>query len=84
MRMIRKWNKSTIITALLLILLMPSSGRIYAGPVGTARPAVSIKHDLAQPMASEVYWVYRYHRGVKQKRLWSASQNKWLTSWINV
>lgn len=27
-------------------------------------------------------WVYRIVNGKKQKRLWSASEKKWLTAWL--
>jgi len=33
--------------------------------------------------AEKVQWYYRYHNGVKQKRLWSVTYGQWKTKWMN-
>lgn len=36
------------------------------------------------PMAEETEWRTRIYNGVLQKRLWSKTENRWLTDWIDV
>lgn len=36
------------------------------------------------PMAEETVWYTRVYNGQLQKRLWSITEGKWLTDWINV
>ena len=36
-----------------------------------------------QPANLENVWYYRTYNGKRQKRLWSATEKKWLTDWID-
>lgn len=47
-----------------------------------ASPADS---EIATPRAEDAEWVFRYNeKGIFQKRLWSRTEAKWLTDWMDV
>ena len=48
----------------------------------TAPPA-NTTNGGASTQAEETQWYFRTHNGVLQKRLWSFTQGKWLTDWID-
>ena len=48
--------------------------------------AVKLQVDptvTGEERAEETEWVYRYHDGKLQKRLWSVTHEKWLTDWMD-
>ncbi|MBQ8315567.1 MAG: hypothetical protein IJX95_07495 [Lachnospiraceae bacterium] len=52
--------------------------------VSAVTPIRMQREESASTFAIKTEWVYRFHNGVYQKRLWSSTQNKWLTDWMNV
>ena len=52
--------------------------------VSTAASPVSIQQEEGNSTyAIETEWFYRYYNGVLQKRLWSLTDQKWLTDWMD-
>ncbi len=49
-------------------------------------PATSLpdggSHE-AEIMSEKTKWYFRTYKGVKQKRLWSITHQRWKTKWIN-
>ncbi len=56
-----------------------------ASNVSTAIFPIPIQNkEDASTYAVKTKWYYRTYNGIYQKRLWSFTENKWLTDWINV
>ena len=54
-------------------------------PVISAVSPIPIqKEEGISTYAVKTKWYYRTYNGIYQKRLWSSTQNKWLTDWMNV
>lgn len=51
--------------------------------VSTVSPIQIQKEEDSSTHAVDTEWFYRTYNGVYQKRLWSYTQNKWLTDWID-
>jgi len=34
-------------------------------------------------MTEQTTWVHRVYKGIRQKRLWSLTYNRWKTNWMN-
>lgn len=49
----------------------------FASEVDPAIGAIS-------PQAEETEWFFRVVDGIAQKRLWSYTEGKWLTDWIDI
>ncbi len=77
MKALRKW-----VAALLLLATL-------AAPVCAANvpdiPAVPAKapSDTAMPLYEETQWYFRWHIDRYQKRLWSITERRWLTDWMD-
>ena len=50
----------------------------------TVSPALVQNVTENSTRAIETKWYYRTYNGVYQKRLWSLTDQKWLTDWIDV
>lgn len=77
----RKLRKCCACAAALLALT-GSALAAHAAPVDVREPVVVTTAE-ATPRIQEVKWVYRTYNGVLQKRLWSHTEGKWLTDWID-
>ena len=82
--------KKFLTVGIVTLLLFASS--IGSVKVFAAEPAIaplsiatstSIHSVKITPKAEHVKWYYRYDNGVLQHRLWSFTENNWLTPWIN-
>lgn len=45
---------------------------------------ILFKTDVVEPRADILEWVYKTINGKHYKRLWNATQNRWVTDWIPV
>ncbi|BAL00427.1 hypothetical protein OBV_32280 [Oscillibacter valericigenes Sjm18-20] len=75
------------------ITAMVLAGLLTFSMIGTvaAAESPSVLSKSAQsstvevvPRAEETEWHYRVFNGKTQMRLWSITENKWLTDWIDV
>lgn len=69
----------TTIVALLCTVALFSAGAVPA----TASVPLSGEGDVSARY-EEVRWYYRTNHGVEEMRLWSVTQQRWLTDWIPV
>ncbi len=76
--------KKTVV-ALLLVLSMVGScvSALAAEAVTPILPAQAEDSGIA-PHAEETVWCTRVHNGILQKRLWSITNGRWLTDWIDI
>lgn len=76
--------KKTVV-ALLLVLSMVGScvSALAAETVFPIQPAQAEDSGIS-PQAEETVWYTRVHDGMLQKRLWSITNERWLTDWIDV
>ncbi|MGM9640783.1 MAG: hypothetical protein ACI3V3_05405 [Faecousia sp.] len=67
------------IAAIAIATILPTTqaADVEAAPVPEAVEA------QVTPRAEETVWYYRQYNGKLQKRLWSNTENKWLTDWID-
>lgn len=58
---------------------------LFAAGIAPARASTppSGEGDVSVQIYEEVRWYYRTRDGVRQMRLWSVTQCKWLTAWID-
>lgn len=76
--------KKTVV-ALLLVLSMVGSGVsvLAAEAISPIQPAQAEDSGIS-PQAEETVWYTRVHNGIIQKRLWSITNERWLTDWIDI
>jgi hypothetical protein len=75
-----KKRKPTFIVAVLCLLsLMGAASAESVQPFEDVSVMTSVS-----PQAEQREWHYRILNGQMQKRLWSITENMWLTDWINV
>ncbi|AOZ97526.1 hypothetical protein SAMN02910275_00485 [Butyrivibrio sp. INlla18] len=74
--------KSLLLVATVLIM-KNSTITCYACATNAG---ISSAHDgKAIILSEETVWKYRYHNGKRQKRLWSCSNNCWISDhWIDM
>ena len=59
---------------------LPGEGVLYH----SAAPYIQSQHtESVSPYAEETVWVHRIYNGKEQKRLWSYTEGRWLTGWID-
>jgi hypothetical protein len=54
----------------------------HAQEVDTVENTITVTEGV-EARTQEVMWVRRTYNGQNQKRLWSLTEAKWLTDWIN-
>lgn len=69
---------SCLITCATLLFTVNMAPVISTAP----SPALVQSTEEDSARAIDTQWYYRFYNGVYQKRLWSITQNKWLTDWI--
>lgn len=52
-------------------------------PAAAEAPAPADNTSAAEPRIEELEWIYRYHDGKYQRRLWSITYGVWRTDWID-
>lgn len=71
----------------ILGILVLSQLMVYQVPVLGVKSEVSIEQqndvDTISPRSTVNIWYYRTYNGREQKRLWSITEGKWLTDWID-
>lgn len=74
-----------VIIALLLSLatILNCAGALAAQAVPPVQPT-SVEDDGIDPHTEETIWCTRWYEGRQQKRLWSITNECWLTDWIDV
>lgn len=85
-------KKCNLFAVKAMAVCLTAAALLAAAPTALAAeeeiPAVEITDfsngESASPQADQQTWVYRTYNGQRQKRLWSYSQNRWLTDWINI
>lgn len=65
--------------SLSLIGSVSAAGHPGAGALATARAVTQVT-----PRAEQTEWRHRIVNGQWQKRLWSITEGKWLTDWIDM
>lgn len=75
MNVLKRWFAVLLI---LVSLIVP----IYSIETDTSQSAQAIS-EQATPRAEQTQWYYRVYNGKKQKRLWSITNQCWLTDWID-
>lgn len=77
-----KKNITLAFAALMLCFTMHSTA--YTDILETSRFAVIDEIESSESVArtEETEWFYRTINGVREKRLWSYTYNKWLTDWM--
>lgn len=72
----------------LLCLSIVFSMMFFVVPVQAAELTVPATEEVTlcegSARAEEVTWFIREYQGKKQKRLWSITEGKWLTDWIDM
>ena len=78
-----KIKKILVSLSLLIVMCCSIIGTASAAEYTPAPMAASSDGEIT-PMAEETVWYTRVYKGQLQKRLWSITEEKWLTDWINV
>lgn len=69
------------LTTLLTVAVPQSTENLNVLPV-KAISTLSATTQFISPHAEDTKWYYRSYNGQIQKRLWSVTENKWLTDWM--
>lgn len=72
----------TLSLCIVLVFLMSVSPVTYAAE--NLSPSVYTSEESITPRTEETAWYYRTYNGKIQMRLWSYTEGKWLTDWIDV
>lgn len=69
----------------LLVPVLLTFVALSSVPVAAAElPTITIDSETTiSPQSQQTEWVYRTYNGVLQKRLWSNTNQCWLTDWID-
>lgn len=78
----RIMKNSNLILAAILI-----TTTLYVAPIlkfdSNLTKAITQPHTQASVLAEQTVWRTRIYNGKLQKRLWSYTENRWLTDWID-
>ncbi len=72
------WRKGIVSLLILVSLSVPVCATALEAPEPEPLAAGTV-----MPMAEQKRWYYRQVDGKYQKRLWSITECKWLTDWID-
>lgn len=72
---IKRWLSSFFAIIILISLAIPAYAAVNL-------PKVNSEEQILR--AEQTKWYYRVYNGKLQKRLWSITEEKWLTDWIDV
>lgn len=75
--------KALSVCVLLALLLTSVPMALAAEQAPVVGSTSSSDGEQITPRTEEYIWVYRTYNGVRQKRLWSATEGVWLTDWID-
>lgn len=56
----------------------------FAQSSQTIGTSISGKTNVIEPRSDILEWVYKTINGKKYKRLWNATQGRWITDWLPV
>ncbi len=76
--------KKKIAALLLALLAIGNCMSALAAEVDPPARVAQIGDVGISPQAEETVWYERYHEGRWQKRLWSITEQCWLTEWIDI
>lgn len=78
-----KLRKTMIALVLSLVTVVGCTGALAAEAALPIQP-LQVRDDGVSPQAEETVWYTRWYEGRQQKRLWSITNECWLTDWIDV
>jgi len=77
--------KKTIFALLLALVTLFGCVSAAAAEVPLDIAPTALHSDTGiSPQAEETIWYTRYYNGKRQKRLWSITNQCWLTDWIDM
>ena len=79
-----KLKRLLVSVMLVLVMCVSLIGTVASAAEYTPAPQDTSSDGEITPMAEETMWYFRNYNGQLQKRLWSITEGKWLTDWINV
>ena len=79
-----KLKRLLVSVMLVLVMCVSLIGTVASAAEYTPAPMAASSDGEITPMAEETMWYFRNYNGQLQKRLWSITEEKWLTDWINV
>lgn len=79
-----KKNMSALLLTGFILLSLTVPAAAVSATIFEAVPRSAQAVTKAAPRAEETQWYYRVFNGKKQMRLWSITEGKWLTEWIDV
>lgn len=72
---LQKWGRNLILSTMLSSCLIGvTAGPAYAASLPDDESGIEVH-------AEQTEWKFRVYNGKYQKRLWSITNNKWLTEW---
>lgn len=77
-----KLQKAIIALVLSLASVVSCTGAMAAEVVFPAQP-IQIQSEGISPQAEETVWYTRWYEGRRQRRLWSITNECWLTDWMD-
>lgn len=77
-------TRKTVVALLLALLTIGSCMSAMAAEVAVPALPVETNEDSAAPHVEETVWYERYYQGRWQRRLWSITNECWLTDWIDI
>lgn len=77
--------KKTVLALLLALLTLSTCLAAGAAEVDVpVQPVQAAGDEGISPHAEETVWYTRTYNGMRQKRLWSITNQCWLTDWIDI
>ena len=70
-----------LLVSVMLVFVMCVSLLGTAASAAEYTQSVAAEEEVA-PRAEETVWYFRNNNGKVEKRLWSITEEKWLTDWI--
>ena len=77
-----KFKKIIISTILALLICCSFITPVFAAPYDSATAEITDTSNGAR--AEQTQWYYRVNNGIMEKRLWSITNEIWLTDWMPV
>lgn len=76
--------RKMVVALLLALLTIGSCASAMAAEATVPALPVEMDENSAAPHVEETVWYERYYQGRWQKRLWSITNECWLTDWIDI
>ena len=76
-----KLKRLLVSVMLVFVMCVSLLGTVASAAEYTPAPQTVSDGEIT-PMAEETMWYFRNYYGQLQKRLWSITEEKWLTDWM--